>query len=106
MTRLLHVMLTGAGARRFADEAGVPRENVLLDDSKRVWRERLEKELSPDELKRFPDIPLAPLSRAITDPERVRDTTVFVSSDLARGTHAATSTSGWAWKYPGRLGDS
>jgi L-asparaginase len=106
MRRLPHVMLTGAGARRFADEAGVPRENVLLDDSKRVWRERLEKELSADELKRFPDIPLAPLSRAITDPERVRDTTVFLSADVARGIHAATSTSGWAWKYPGRLGDS
>jgi N4-(beta-N-acetylglucosaminyl)-L-asparaginase len=106
MRRLPHVMLTGAGARRFADEAGVPRENVLLDDSKRVWRQRLEKELSAAELKRFPDIPLAPLSRAITDPERVRDTTVFLSADVARGIHAATSTSGWAWKYPGRLGDS
>src|SRR5205085_1919344 len=71
MRRLPHVMLTGAGARRFADEAGFPRENVLLEDSKRVWRERLEKQLSPADLERFPDIPLAPLSRAITDPERV-----------------------------------
>src|SRR5262245_9426545 len=106
LKRLPHVMLTGAGARRFADEAGFPRDNVLLDDSKRVWRERLERQLSPDELSRFPDIPLAPLSRAITDPERVRDTTVFLSADATRGIHAATSTSGWAWKYPGRLGDS
>ncbi len=44
--------------------------------------------------------------KAITDPERVRDTTVFLSADAERGIHAATSTSGWAWKYPGRLGDS
>src|SRR6185369_6207646 len=92
MKRLPHVMLTGAGARRFADEAGVARESALLDDSKRVWRERLEKELSADELKRFPDIALAPLSRAITDPERVRDTTVFLTADAVRGSHAATST--------------
>jgi N4-(beta-N-acetylglucosaminyl)-L-asparaginase len=106
MKRLPHVMLTGAGARRFASEAGLPFDNVLLDDSKRVWRERLEQELSPQELASFPDIPLAPLSRAITDPERVRDTTVFIAADAARGIHAATSTSGWAWKYPGRLGDS
>jgi len=106
MKRLPHVMLTGAGARRFATEAGLPLDNVLLDDSKRVWRERLEKELSPQELASFPDIPLAPLSRAITDPERVRDTTVLLSADPTRGIHAATSTSGWAWKYPGRLGDS
>lgn len=106
MQRLPHVMLTGAGARRFADEIGFARDDVLLDDSKRVWRQRLEKELSAEEFARFPDIPLAPLLHAITDPERVRDTTVFVSADGSRGCHAATSTSGWAWKYPGRLGDS
>lgn len=106
MKRLPHVMLTGDGARRFADEIGFPTWDMLLEDSKRVWFERLQKELGPEELKKFPDIPLAPLSRAITDPERVRDTTVFLSADAARGVHAATSTSGWAWKYPGRLGDS
>ncbi|MBB3390486.1 L-asparaginase [Rhizobium sp. BK275] len=106
MKRLPHVMLTGDGARRFASEIGFSEDDVLFDDSKRVWWERLEKELSPEELAKFPDIPLAPLSRAITDPERVRDTTVFLSADPTRGIHAATSTSGWAWKYPGRLGDS
>jgi N4-(beta-N-acetylglucosaminyl)-L-asparaginase len=106
MKRLPHVMLTGAGARRFATETGFPVDDMLFDDSRRVWWERLEKELSPEELRKFPEVALAPLLRAITDPERVRDTTVFVSADAARGIHAATSTSGWAWKYPGRLGDS
>ncbi|EJJ30171.1 isoaspartyl peptidase/L-asparaginase [Rhizobium sp. CF142] len=106
MKRLPHVMLTGDGARRFASEIGFSEDDVLFEDSKRVWWERLEKELSPEELAKFPDIPLAPLSRTITDPERVRDTTVFLSADPTRGIHAATSTSGWAWKYPGRLGDS
>jgi L-asparaginase len=106
MKRLPHVMLTGDGARRFASEIGFSEDDVLFEDSKRVWWERLEKELSPEELAKFPNIPLAPLSRAITDPERVRDTTVFLSADPTRGIHAATSTSGWAWKYPGRLGDS
>lgn len=106
MKRLPHVMLTGQGARRFATETGFAVDDMLLDDSRRVWWERLEKELAPEDLARFPDVPLAPLSRTITDPERVRDTTVFLSADMARGSHAATSTSGWAWKYPGRLGDS
>jgi L-asparaginase len=106
MKRLPHVMLTGEGARRFASEIGFAEDNVLFEDSKRVWWERLEKELSSEDLAKFPDIPLAPLSHAITDPERVRDTTVFLSADPRRGIHAATSTSGWAWKYPGRLGDS
>ncbi len=106
MRRLPHVMLTGEGARRFATEIGFPLDDTLHEDSRRVWWERLEKELSPQDLQRFPDIALAPLLRTITDPERVRDTTVFLSADPARGIHAATSTSGWAWKYPGRLGDS
>ena len=106
MRRLPHVMLTGDGARRFADEIGLPHEDALLEDSRRVWRERLEKELSPAELAAFPDIALAPHARAFTDPERVRDTTVFLCRDSGRNLCAATSTSGWAWKYPGRLGDS
>ncbi|MBB4066323.1 isoaspartyl peptidase/L-asparaginase [Gellertiella hungarica] len=106
MRRLPHVMLTGDGARRFATELGFPIDETLHPDSKRVWWERLQKELSPEALAAFPDIPLAPLSHAITDPERVRDNTVFLGRDSAGDLASVTSTSGWAWKYPGRLGDS
>lgn len=106
MKKLPHVMLTGEGARRFATETGFSVDEMLMDDSKRVWWERLQKEMTPEQARAFPDTPLAPLLKAITDPERVRDTTVFLSADAQRGIHAATSTSGWAWKYPGRLGDS
>lgn len=106
MTHLPHVMLTGAGARRFATERGFAIDDTLHPDSKRVWWERLQKEMSPEQLAAFPDIALAPLSNTITDPERVRDTTVFLARDAAQGLGVVTSTSGWAWKYPGRLGDS
>lgn len=106
MKHLPHVMLTGAGARRFASERGFTVDEVLHPDSKRVWWERLQKEMSPEQLAAFPDIPLAPLSNTITDPERVRDTTVFLGRDASDGIGVVTSTSGWAWKYPGRLGDS
>jgi L-asparaginase len=106
MKHLPHVMLTGAGARRFATERGFAVDEVLHPDSKRVWWERLQTEMSPEQLAAFPDIPLAPLSHAITDPERVRDTTVFLGRDAGANIGVVTSTSGWAWKYPGRLGDS
>jgi L-asparaginase len=106
MKHLPHVMLTGAGARRFATERGFALDETLHPDSKRVWWERLQKEMTPEQLAAFPDIPLAPLSNTITDPERVRDTTVFLARDASRGLGVVTSTSGWAWKYPGRLGDS
>jgi L-asparaginase len=106
MKHLPHVMLTGAGARRFATERGFAVDEVLHPDSKRVWWERLQKEMSPEQQAAFPDIALAPLSNTITDPERVRDTTVFLGRDASDGIGVVTSTSGWAWKYPGRLGDS
>jgi N4-(beta-N-acetylglucosaminyl)-L-asparaginase len=106
MQHLPHVLLTGLGARRFATERGFAVDEVLHPDSKRVWWERLQKEMSPEQLAAFPDIPLAPLSSAITDPERVRDTTVFLGRDAGANLGVVTSTSGWAWKYPGRLGDS
>jgi len=106
MKHLPHVMLTGAGARRFATERGFAVDEVLHPDSKRVWWERLQKEMSPEQRAAFPEIPLAPLSNTITDPERVRDTTVFLGVDAGDNIGVVTSTSGWAWKYPGRLGDS
>ena len=106
MERLPHVMLSGAGARRFADELGFGPEEVLHPDSRRVWWQRLAGLLSPAEQAAFPDVPLIPLLSAITDPEKVRDTTVFLGQDGAGSLGVATSTSGWAWKYPGRVGDA
>lgn len=106
MRRLPHVMLTGEGARRFASEIGFSEDDVLFPDSKRVWQEKLDSLLDEPARAAFPDVPLIPLSNAITDPERVRDTTVFLGIDAGGNAAVATSTSGWAWKYPGRLGDS
>ncbi|AUG54136.1 N(4)-(beta-N-acetylglucosaminyl)-L-asparaginase [Thalassospira marina] len=106
MTDLNHEMLVGEGACRFASESGFTAQPTLFPDSKKVWWEKLEGMLSADEQAKFPDLPLAPLNSAITDPEKVRDTSVFLTIDSHKGIHAATSTSGWAWKYPGRLGDS
>ena len=106
MTKLNHVMLTGDGADLFAAEIGLPKLNTLLADSKQVWMAKLKEILSPEQFEKFPNIPLAPLNNAITDPEKVRDTTVFMCKDSNQGIHTATSTSGWGWKYPGRLGDS
>ena len=106
MRRLPHVMLTGAGATRFAHECGFKDDNLLMPESKIVWRKKIEKVVKQEDIKKFPEMPLAPLSTMITDPERVRDTTVFLGVGCNRDIAACTSTSGWAWKYPGRLGDS
>jgi L-asparaginase len=54
----------------------------------------------------WPNVPLAPLSWLSAKPNMAIGTTCFLvkknNSDLAGG----VSTSGWAYKHPGRLGDS
>ncbi len=106
MTELNHEILVGEGAALFAKEIGAKAGNNLIEDSKRVWWEKLEQSMTKEEQAAFPHLPLAPLSNNATDPERVRDTTVFLCQDTHKKISVATSTSGWAWKYPGRLGDS
>lgn len=106
LRRLPHALLAGDGAARFAAETGFSSTDTLLDDSRRVWRNVVAQRLTEDDVDRFPDIPLIPLAGLIKDPERVRDTTVYLARDTSNNVAAATSTSGWAWSYPGRVGDS
>ena len=106
MRRLPHEFLVGEGAARFAHEIGAETAENLIDDSRRVWREWFDRALTPEQKKAWPDIPLAELCRHAIDPETGRDTTVFLAHDGDGNICSGTSTSGWGWKYPGRLGDS
>lgn len=106
LTDLNHEILVGEGAARFAKEIGAKAGENLIEDSKNVWWKKLEQAMTLEEQQQFPNVPLIPLSNQATDPERVRDTTVFLGQDHTNKLAVATSTSGWAWKYPGRLGDS
>ncbi len=106
MERLPHVMLVGEGAARFAREIGAEAGENLIEDSARVWRAWFAKEVSETEKRRWPDVPLAALCRHAIDPEVGRDTTVFIAQDKDGEIAGGVSTSGWGWKYPGRLGDS
>ncbi|MFC1234021.1 N(4)-(beta-N-acetylglucosaminyl)-L-asparaginase [Vibrio sp. DW001] len=105
MEELNHEILVGEGATRFANEMGFSCSNPLLEDSKQVWWKKLQ-EIMGEENPDLSQCDLAPLNTMITDPEKVRDTTVFLTKDNQDSIYSATSTSGWAWKYPGRLGDS
>jgi L-asparaginase len=106
MRRLPHEFLVGVGAARFAREIGAEAADNLIADSRRVWQEWFDSKVPTEQKRAWPNTELAPLCRNAIDPEVGSDTTVFLAHDSAGNICSGTSTSGWGWKYPGRLGDS
>ncbi len=106
MERLPHVLLVGSGAERFARECGLDEAENLTPAASAAWEAWRRERLSADALARWPELPLAPLTEAAADPERTHGTTVFLAQATDGAMAAGVSTSGWAFKYPGRLGDS
>jgi beta-aspartyl-peptidase (threonine type) len=104
LERLPHSLLVGDGAGRFARELGFETEDLLTEETKRIWREGIEGYF-PGNLAMFRG-PLAQLTSLAADPEHVAGTVNVLARDQQGSVAAAVSTSGWAWKYPGRLGDS
>jgi L-asparaginase len=106
LERLPHEFLVGEGAARFAAEIGAETGELLMPHAHEAWERWFETEVGEDVRARWPDVPMAELCRHAIDPEVGRDTTVFLAQDARGDIAVATSTSGWGWKYPGRLGDS
>jgi beta-aspartyl-peptidase (threonine type) len=107
MERLPHVFLVGEGAARFAAEMGFERRELLTEPAREVWEKRLREDLTSGEFERLSELPdLWKRVVLATDPERARGTVNFIAQDDQGDICAGVSTSGWAWKYPGRLGDS
>ena len=103
MERLPHVLVVGEGAARLADELGLAAEDLLTEEAQRTWREGIEGRLPEGSLAARM---LSQVASLATDPERAAGTVNFIAVDSAGRMASAVSTSGWAWKYPGRLGDS
>jgi beta-aspartyl-peptidase (threonine type) len=114
MEELPHVMLAGEGAAHFAREMGFKAEDLLTDEALRIWRERLEAEGHSPEVHRYYAQMKGWAHRFATDPEQaerewstsVTGTVVVLARDAHGDLAVAASTSGWAWKYPGRVGDT
>ena len=106
LEQLPHELLVGEGARRFAAEIGAEAGDLLMPHARTAWARCASSTSSANQRAAWPDVPMAELCKQAIDPEIGRDTTVFLAQDLAGNIGAGTSTSGWGWKYPGRLGDS
>jgi beta-aspartyl-peptidase (threonine type) len=106
MDRLPHVLVVGGGAEQLAREAGFEKRELLTPEAEAVWRSRLGEDGARDAYQTRMFELASSLSR---DPERPVEShgTVNVIARDGKGNLACgVSTSGWAWKFPGRVGDS
>lgn len=104
-----HVMLVGAGAELFAEKYGFERSELLTESSRQIWKERVEglaredDNIYGDQYELFMDA-----VRKWTEllHEEIFGTTNVIARDANGDIACAVSTSGWGFKFPGRLGDS
>lgn len=104
-----HVMLAGEGAELFAKHHGFTTAELLTDDSREMWRKRIEddapsgQDIAEDRYELF--------NKAVADWVKMLHTEIYgttnvIVRDDAGDVVTAVSTSGWGFKWPGRLGDS
>jgi L-asparaginase / beta-aspartyl-peptidase len=104
-----HLFLVGDGAARFAHERDFDPADLLTPDAEAAWRREIGKltaGMPEHEAVIGGRQPLAELTRLATDPEKIAGTVNFIALDNGGRIASAVSTSGWSFKYPGRVGDS
>ncbi len=87
MEETKHVMLVGDGALQFAKEQGFKEQNLLTSNSKKLWKEWKQ-------------------NRREMKPHETHDTISVLVQDEKSNLAGACTTSGWAYKMHGRVGDS
>ena len=106
MQELPHAFLAGDGAARFAKEVGFPVEELSTPASRDIWAERAtEAGERSSYFRRMREL-VAETTSDPQFPEPPHGTVDVIAIDTSGAVVCGVSTSGWAWKYPGRLGDS
>lgn len=104
MERSDHVLLVGEGALRFAKAHGFEEEELLTDEARKIWLHW--KETLSDRDDWLPPEDPAEIDEAVREYFRL-DGTINCNAVDANGDLAGvTTTSGLAFKIPGRVGDS
>jgi beta-aspartyl-peptidase (threonine type) len=104
-----HVLLAGAGAELFAERHGFEPAELLTPEAEAIWRERIlggeptGSNLYADSYQMY--------MAAVRDwvsllHDRILGTTNVIVRDDSGDIASAVSTSGWGFKWPGRVGDS
>lgn len=103
MELLPHVLLVADGAAEFARYLGMQPEELLTAEARRTWELGLAGHFSRE-------YPLSDwvgrVRQFATDPELAGGTVNLIARDDLGHLAVGVSTSGAAWKFPGRVGDS
>ena len=103
MERTPHVFIVGDGAARFAREIGARTTPTLTPSTRKLWVERLRSVgETPATIRRRAKL----LPVVLKTVREERGTVNFLALDRRGDVASAVTTSGWAYKYPGRVGDS
>jgi beta-aspartyl-peptidase (threonine type) len=107
MEELPHVMLVGPGAERFAAELGMEQRDLLTPEVRAQWQKQLDETIRIHDVgaQRYQEMVRGWVAK-LADPNKHTGTVNFLARDKDGNVASAVSTSGWSWKYPGRLGDS
>jgi N4-(beta-N-acetylglucosaminyl)-L-asparaginase len=93
-----HIMLVGEGAKRFALSYGFEEEDLLTDKSREIWLRWRANRGPKDDWLNLPKEGKLEFQRHGT----INCNVVNAAGDVS----SVTTTSGLAWKIPGRVGDS
>jgi beta-aspartyl-peptidase (threonine type) len=104
-----HVLLVGAGAELFAERHGFEPAELLTPEAAAIWRERIlggaqtGSNLYADSYQMYMAV-VRDWAKLLHD--KILGTTNVIVRDTAGDIASAVSTSGWGFKWPGRVGDS
>lgn len=106
LERTDHVLLVGEGALRFAKMHGFPEENLLTERARQLWVRWRETLSNRDDYLPPHGIEDRDIGALIEGRERPWGTIHSSAIDLGGNISSVTTTSGLAFKIPGRVGDS
>jgi len=104
MERTDHVLIVGEGALSFARLHGFQEENLLTDEARRIWLEWRENLSDDDDW--LPPAKEKSNSHSTLPRQRITGTINCNGLDREGNLSGVTTTSGLAYKIPGRVGDS
>lgn len=105
MEKTPHIVLAGDGARQFALANGFKKENLLTPESEKMWREWLKESKYHPEINAENKLYNREKDSMPGGPDN-HDTIGMLAMDANGDLSGACTTSGLAYKYHGRVGDS